>query len=474
MRLTPPAVCGRIPVCDWPAIPSDVGAQSLALLYQLQHTERLAPETVQAAQYRQLQTLFSEAMHATQFWRERLEAAGYRAGMPVTAAVLEGLPVLTRAAVQQLGPLLFNQRLGTPHGGIYQGQTSGSTGMPVQYLQTDLTRLFWRVLTLREHLWQGRDFSGKLAAIRSNVERGRSPTWGTATEQVFQTGPAVSLNIREDVATQLDWLAAQAPQYLLTHPSNLRSLLRLAATRGVRLPGLLQVRTFGEMLPAETVARCREVWGVGIADIYSSEEIGVIAVQCAQGRYHVQAENLLLEILDAAGEPLPSGRVGRVVITTLHNLAMPLVRYELGDYAAFGAPCPCGRGLPVLDRIVGRRRNMIRLPDGTEHWPSFPEERWAGIAPIHRLQAVQTAVGTVVLKVVVSRPLTRAEIVRLQQVFADMLCFPHQILIDEVAEIPRQPNAKFEDFVSELQESSPGEPPEGGRGGHRPARHPKG
>jgi phenylacetate-CoA ligase len=189
---------------------------------------------------------------------------------------------------------------------------------------------------------------------------------------------------------------------------------------------------------------------VGIADIYSSEEIGVIAFQCEEGRYHVQAENLLLEILDADGEPLPPGQIGRVVITTLHNLAMPLIRYELGDYAALGGACPCGRSLPVLDRIVGRRRNMIRLPDGTEHWPSFPESRWAGIAPIRQLQAIQRTLETVALKVVASRPLTPDEIVRLQQAFADMLCFPHRIVVDQVAEIPRQANNKFEDFLSEL------------------------
>ena len=79
----------------------------------------------------------------------------------------------------------------------------------------------------------------------------------------------------------------------------------------------------------------------------------------------MQAENVLLEIIDAAGNPLPPGNVGRVVITVLHNLAMPLIRYEIGDYAAFGGECTCGRGLPVLERIVGRARNMLRLPDGT-------------------------------------------------------------------------------------------------------------
>jgi phenylacetate-CoA ligase len=187
-----------------------------------------------------------------------------------------------------------------------------------------------------------------------------------------------------------------------------------------------------------------------VADVYSSEEVGYIAFQCERGRYHVQAENIMLEIIDEAGNPRPPGHVGRVVITVLHNFAMPLIRYEIGDYAAFGEACPCGRGLPVLERIVGRRRNMLRLPDGTEHWPSFPEDRWVGIAPIRQLQVVQTAIDRVVLRTVVDRPLTSIEIDQLRRVFADVLCFPHDVVVEQVDHIPRLPNAKFEDFISEL------------------------
>lgn len=85
----PPVVWSRIPGCDGPAIPSDVGAQSLALLYQFQQSERLPSEALEAAQFFQLQQLFADAMASMPFWKERLETAGYRAGMPVDAAGLD-------------------------------------------------------------------------------------------------------------------------------------------------------------------------------------------------------------------------------------------------------------------------------------------------------------------------------------------------------------------------------------------------
>jgi phenylacetate-coenzyme A ligase PaaK-like adenylate-forming protein len=71
----------------------------------------------------------------------------------------------------------------------------------------------------------------------------------------------------------------------------------------------------------------------------------------------VQSESVLLEIVDDAGRACAPGRAGRVVVTSLHNFATPLIRYELGDLAEFGAPCACGRSLPVISRVLGRSRS---------------------------------------------------------------------------------------------------------------------
>ena len=58
-----------------------------------------------------------------------------------------------------------------------------------------------------------------------------------------------------------------------------------------------------------------------------------------------------------------------MVITDLHNFATPLIRYELGDYAEVGTPCPTGRGLPVLNRkndMVG----LLSIADLAVHAPN--------------------------------------------------------------------------------------------------------
>lgn len=449
-KLAGSSLYSHIRSCDWPAIPSDQGAQALALQLQLEHSQWLSPDEIRNAQFMQLRHVLDEAFRKIEYWGDSLRQIDFRPDQPVTAEQFVTLPVLSRLDTQKLGNSLLNPEVPAQHGRISMAHTSGSTGIPVAFYQTDLTQHFWRALTLREHFWQQRNFSGSLASIRSNIENGEALNWGVATEGIIRTGPAYLMNIRSDIDHQLDWLVARSPDYVLTHPSNLKALVKRAIREGVVLPNLKQLRTFGEVLPEETRELCRRAWGVEIADVYSSEETGYIGLQCEQGAYHVQSENLLVEIIGDHGGPAKPGEIGRVLITTLHNFAMPLIRYDIGDYAESGAECPCGRGLPVIRRILGRERNMLKLPDGTEHWPSFPEDLWVGIAPVQQLQVIQKTLDSVILRLKPSRPLTEEEKVRLVEIFKRTLAFPYRITVEEVPSIPRTKNSKFEDFISEV------------------------
>jgi phenylacetate-CoA ligase len=331
--------------------------------------------------------------------------------------------------------------------------TSGSTGRPITYYVTELAQLFWRAYTLRDHLWHQRDLSGKLAAIRTGVEQHVISGWGVATDAAFETGPLATLNIGADIDTQLAWLRAEDPDYILSYSSNLRAVAAQALARGTRLSRLREVRVFGEALPADLRDLCRRAWNVPVVDNYSAQEVGYVALQCpGHEHYHVQAENLIVEILDDHGAPCEPGQTGRVVVTTLHNFAMPLIRYALGDYAEAGTACECGRGLPVIRRIMGRERNLLTLPDGRRRWPSYPSDKWAHVAPVGQLQMVQKSRHEILLRIVASRELTPEEKQTLIETLQACLGHPFHMDIEQVTRIPRAANFKYEDFVSEIVE----------------------
>ncbi|MGH8618154.1 MAG: phenylacetate--CoA ligase family protein [Burkholderiales bacterium] len=446
-----PAWKSSVPGIAWPALPAPQGAALLALQYQFAQSERLAPAALQAQQFRQLRAVVTHAMKTVPWHRERLAAAGLAPDRDIDPQALRRIPLMTRRDVQAAGNALLSTAIPPDHGRPVEYRTGGSTGEPVSMLGTELNRLFWLAFTLRDHLWHRRDFAGTLCAIRSRVDDRVQPGWGTATDNVAATGPCAILNITADTGRQLEWLQQHAGAYLLTHPVNVRALAHYSLQHGIRLPQLKEVRTFGETVTDDLRALCREAWNVPLTDSYSAEETGYLALQCPeQGRYHVQAENVIVELLDDAGQPCAPGTTGRVVVTPLHNFAMPLFRYVLGDYAEAGEACPCGRGLPVLARILGRSRHMFVLPGGRRYFPSSPIIRSAGVAPIQQIQLVQHTLERVEARFVAERALQPDEERGMTAAIQDALGHPFTITLSPVTDIPRSTSMKFDAFVCRI------------------------
>lgn len=444
----------------WPAIPSPAGARMLAMLFQLDRTQWLSADEILANQWRQLRNLLAYATsHVPRFQR-------LRDVCPIDEREFPGawadVPVLTRAELQERPKDLLSEEFASGAEKVFEIRSSGSTGRPVRVIQNAEVQFFWHVFTLREHFWHRRDPSLKLATIRHYREQkhvypgGSKSGWGPSMETIHPSGPLAVLNSRTDIALQARWLQEQQPAYLLTYPSNLKLLARHFLEQGRRVDSLRQVRCLGETVDGEARRICRAAFGVDIADMYSAQEVGYLALQCPQreGAYHVQSENVLLEVVADDGTRCEPGETGRVLVTSLHNFAMPLVRYEIGDYAVAGAPCTCGRGLPVLERIVGRTRNMLVLPDGTRHWPTFGGHSWSEVLPIRQFQFVQTGIDRIEARLVVHEALSSTQEAAFAGELRNKLGYPFYIEFKYVDDIPRSPSGKFEDFKSDIAAAS--------------------
>ena len=448
-----------VPGLAWPGLPGTAGVTMLALQYQLEQSQWWPPDVVREQQFRQLQALLSHACGTVPFYGDRLGEAGFAADRPLTADIWAQIPVLGRAELQAAGSALFSTRLPTSHGKIYTLSSSGSTGAPVTVRGTAVAQAFWRAFTLRDHLWHRRDITKKLAVIRAFSEgKATYPKgtparyWGSANSSAFASGPSAALSITTTVENQSLWLERENPEYLLTYPSNLLLLARHFRERDMTLPNLRGVETFAEVLQPEVREACREAWDVPVVDMYSAQETGYIALQCPDHEhYHVQAESALVEILNDQGGACGPGETGRVVVTPLHNFAMPLIRYEIGDFAEVGEPCSCGCGLPVLNRILGRVRNMLTLPSGDTLWPSLHAEMFLAIAPVRQFQLIQRRADEIEVTLVVEKTLSGEQEGRLREVLNRCFGYPFTYRFTYVDEIPRSASGKFEDFRVELE-----------------------
>lgn len=443
-----------VALSTWPPLTDSRHAVLAALVFQLDRSQWLDDETIAERQYRQLAvTADFHARHQPGF-AAKLSAAGLTAADLSHPENLARLPGIGRRDVQSIALATPVGKLPPKHGPTGYANTSGSTGEPVRVMRTAVNRLHWFGMTARYHLWAEDDFPGRMAVIRANMhDFGARPDWGPPAGALWDTGPGLVIDIEDDINRQLDLLADFAPTSLLAYPTNLVALLQAMERRSIALPSVRSWRTLGETLTADARERISEAHPARIYDCYSSEELGYLALQCPDNPdcYHVCHETHIIELVDDDDQPVPHGEIGRVLVTDLHNLATPMIRYGVGDHAVAGDPCGCGRGGPTLRRIMGRTRNMITKPDGTRHWPLLGYKQFRDIAPISQYQFIQHAIDQVEVRLVVDRPLTADEEASMVAHVQQKLRHPFAIDLSYFEErLPKGKNGKFEEFLSLL------------------------
>ncbi len=437
----------------FPAFPNQTACQMLAMQFQLQQSQYWSTERRRARQFGQLKALLLHSQKTVPFYRNRIKQHHLRFPDPFNWSWWQQLPILSRQQIQQAGKSLESTALPRSHGSPLEIQTSGSTGKPIKVLTTDVTRYLWQVFALRDHLWHQRDFSLKHAFIRPEKLQlsGNLENWGLPVASITKTGPAALLNSKTDISKQAKWLNKQNPAYLLSLPSNLLGLLDEFQRKGWTLPKLKEVRSYGEAIPDSLISRCRDEWQAPVTDTYSAQEVGMIAMQHPDtSLYHIQEENLLVEVVNKQGKHCKAGEVGRVLLTALHNFATPLIRYEIEDYAQVAEINTSAIRLPALKRIIGRQRNLLTLADGSQHWPTFPARLWSKVADIRQFQLRQKSTSLIEVHLVPVTPLSPAQEQTLKAKLAESLKFPFNIQLIYQDKIPRGANGKFEDFISEL------------------------
>ena len=451
----PKAVPVRQPTASssiaWPMMLPLIKAQVLALQFQFNLTQWWSAEQLMAHQLRQAEVLIRHATRFAPFWKTRLAALDNLSRGELTMTRFRAIPILTRAEIQDAGASLFSTAVPSDHGAPFAVRTSGSTGTPIAVRGTSMTWMMQNALSVRGHQWHKRDLAAKNVDVRTAYPPGREPK-DPKWSPVPGAGPSLRIDIALPISEILARVIAEDPVYLQTHPYTLLGMIESSRETGEKPRSLREVRTFGEALEPRIRLSAREAWDVPIVDNYSANEVGTIAHQCPESEnLHGMAESILVEVLDDDGKPCEPGAVGRVVLTSLHNFASPLIRYANGDYARVGSHCACGRGLPVLERVMGRQRNLLALPSGERR---FPQSHLADFtaAPFRNFQITQTTLETMEVTLVVPRPWTAADEAALRDHLTHVYRHPFDIAIAYVDHIDRASNGKYEEFKSLVAE----------------------
>ncbi|MEO6394985.1 MAG: hypothetical protein ABIO40_03660 [Devosia sp.] len=350
-----------------PTSPQELQKQFFEMLLESQSWPE---EDLAAYQRMQLRQLLQHARANVPFYAARLEAV-FKPDGDVDWDRWTDIPTLRRSDLAEHGQQLLARIFPTEHGNTTFSMTSGTTGVPIRVMSTERAHVALRANRFRAYKWHGIDWSRLSCAVfgedpadsswpNGKVVGSWAPPWLPADER----GALIRINRLTEYEKIVEFLERKRPSYLATGPKTALAIALEADRLGadIKIEALLPQGAMVGDLEHQTMQR---VFGARISTLYSSKEAGQIAHGCPdQPGLHVNAESVLVEIVDAEGRACSVGQPGRIVVTPFFNAAQPLIRYEQGDVAEWMAPCPCGRHLPRLNGLIGRSTGLFYHPDG--------------------------------------------------------------------------------------------------------------
>jgi len=369
---------------------------------ELERNQWLPYEELVELQRVKLCKLLTFASEFVPYYRRMFDERGIDASIWDRPDIFRSIPVLTKDIIRCEQDRLVSENL--EGNGLIKNSTSGSTGDPIQFF-TDFRSLPYRKAAgIRSHTVTGWRLGDRTASLwGAQVDEKRATAvrgWlhGLATGSLFLSSFDLSEQRMDDYITKM---LKFKPVELFAYPGPLEQFAAHCASRRVKFPSLKGIVTSAETLWPHQRGLAESAFGVKVFDQYGCREVSQIATECAQhDGLHISIDRLVIEVVDESGQPCAPGKVGRILVTDLDNVGMPLIRYDIGDRGALAqvAPCDCGRGLPRLEKIEGRTLDIIQTADGRRIGGTFWTLLLRGRPGLRQFQVIQYSIDGVTIK----------------------------------------------------------------------------
>lgn len=368
---------------------------------------------------------------------------------------LENWPLLTKEEVRA-NPEAF-VRESSRRKRLYLERTGGTTGTPLKLWQGRETLQEWYALfEARWRNWYGVSRHDRWAIIggqriiRPEVRKPPFWVWNAGLRQLYISCYHL---FPEYAADTLEAVRKSRAVYLLGYTSSLYFIACEILEQSLTPPPLKVVITNAEPLNTFQKEKMEKAFRCPVRETYGMAEMSAAASECEKGTLHLWPETGFLEVLQN-GSAVPPGEPGELVSTGLIHRDMPLIRYETGDRIRLAAedspPCLCGRKLPRLACVEGRKHDVLKLKDGRTVWYFNPV--FAGL-PVRESQIIQERTDVFTVQMSCSRVLSSTEEASIIKRMLD-LTGPARIQLTYSARIPRESNGKFRSVISRVAADS--------------------
>ena len=422
----------------------------------LEESQWYSAAQLRAYQDEELAKLIAYSYQHVPYYRRVMDERALKPRDLATVDDLVKLPVLTRHDIKQNFAELLSDEYQLAK--VKKGHTSGTTGSPLEICYSDgLIRLTYAMLD-RHYAWAGvrmKAGGDRVAVLRGNpivpLQQKKPPFWRynyLHNQALFSSFHMSSQNLPHYISE----LRCYAPKVLDGYPSTLYVLAKHLQNEGLKLK-LYAVISSSETLYDFQREVIEESFDCKVFDYFAAAERVAFSSECGRHEGHHLAEEYgITEILDPSGQRLAPGQLGTLVATSLHNYAMPMIRYLTNDMSSMKTTaCSCGRALPLMDDVTTKAEDLITLRDGRLISPSVLTHPFKPLTSIAASQLIQEDVDTLRIRIVAGPDYSERDEQTLISGMKERLGENVEIIIEKVDALERTKAGKFKWVISKVE-----------------------
>jgi phenylacetate-CoA ligase len=398
-------------------------------------------ETIAKYQFKKIKFLLIDSYNGIPYYRELFDSLGFNPKNDFERlSDLAKLPILSKEFVKKNKDLFVNKRHLDK---AILFKTSGSTGVPFEILVHPRQWIVEQGVVWRHWKWGGYNFRDPLAMVRSFVPANNENLWKTNKISNFTYFSPFHLN-DENMAIYLDVMIASKIVVLRGYPSSIATLASFVIRSGHAIPNIKLVLTASEVLTESDRELIETAFRAKVSNHYGLAEQIVMMGDCEKHEgLHNYDEYGYLELLDT---DIPN--IKRIIGTNLNNLTTPLIRYDTGDLAVVAeVPCSCGRMLPTIKNIIGRKDLTIKTVEGYEIPTTNFYTMMEHYQEIQRWQIVQRSSSEIEI-IFASYNITKERVLSLEKDIKRRLTDKMSVIISQNGNFIQKNEGKIIPFIS--------------------------
>ncbi|MCP4643903.1 MAG: phenylacetate--CoA ligase family protein [bacterium] len=431
------------------------GSRLFQCYADLRRNEGLSAEALSELSNRRLRATLDHAYESIPYYRRVFDERGLTPADIACKDDLHLLPVTTKDDIRAHFDD-FHPRSLPPD--TKRKMTSGSTGEPFCFLDTQEMHDWHNAAKLRAWAWAGYSLGTPILILWGSTFdlKGYSSLTGRLRRFVNRETLLNSHTLSDAVcARYVEAIRRRGIRGMNAYTNAAYHLARYCLDHGISDVHLDFVFTTAETLFPDMRLAIEEAFGCRVFDHYGSRETSLVSQECPEhGGYHMSTDTGIIEVV-RDGQQVARGETGDILVTGFHNRIMPFIRYDMGDVAtAATEPCPCGRPFPTFRSLEGRVSDLIRLRDGRTLDPLFivsiitpdPEHNFGKPHPLRKrmkqYQVVQETYERFTVKLVLNPEASLSDYDYLQGNFARFVTPDAEVHVEQVDEIPAQRSGK--------------------------------